>query len=121
MIYLNSIDEEDIVFLEEATPETGSENEVVVTIGDARADTQILIDPSSLDHKFSWQRITSGSNTVDINVSTLSGSVSLKYDHEPQPADVFLDVTDLNALLEFAIVQSQLSRVPPKILSSPVF
>ena len=56
MIYLNSINEEGIVFLEEATPKAGSENEVVVTIDDARADTQIPIDPSPLDHIFSWQK-----------------------------------------------------------------
>ena len=53
-------------------------------------------------------KITSGSNTVDIPVCTFSGAVSLEYDHEPQPVDVFLDVTDLNTLLEFAIAQSQL-------------
>ena len=53
-------------------------------------------------------KITSDSNTVDIPVCTLSGAVNLKYDHEPQPADVFLDVTDLNTLLESVIVQSQL-------------
>ena len=47
------VDEEDIVFLEEATPETGSENEVLVTIDDARADTQIPIDSSPLDYIFS--------------------------------------------------------------------
>ena len=102
------IDEEDIVFLEEATQETGSENKVLVTIDDARADTQIPIDSFPLDYIFSWQKITSGSNTVDIPVCTLSGAVNLKYDHEPQPADVFLDVTDLNTLLESVIVQSQL-------------
>ena len=104
----NPIDEEDIVFLEEATPETGSENEVLVTIDDARADTQIPIDSSPLDYIFSWQKITSGSNTVDIPVCNLSGAVNLKYDHEPQLADLFLDVTDLNILLESVIVQSQL-------------
>ena len=98
------IDEEDTVFLEEATPETGSENEVLVTIDDARADTQIPIDSFPLDYIFSWQKITSGSNTVDIPVCTLSGAVNLKYDHEPQPADVFLDVTDFNTLLESVIV-----------------
>ena len=38
----------------------------------------------------------------------MSGVVNLEYDHEPQPADVFLDVTDLNTLLESVIVQSQL-------------
>ena len=102
------IDEKDIVFLEEATPEAGSENEVLVTINDARADTQIPIDPSPLDCIFSWQKITSGSNTVDIPVCTLSGAVNLEYDYEPQPADVFLDVTDLNTLLESVIGQSQL-------------
>ena len=32
----------------------------------------------------------------------------LEYDHEPQPADVFLDVTDLNTLLQSVIVQNQL-------------
>ena len=47
------VDEEDVVFLEEATPETGSENEVLVTIDDARADTQIPIDSSPLDYIFS--------------------------------------------------------------------
>ena len=97
------IDEEDIVFLEEATPETGSENEVLVTIDDARADTQIPIDSFLLDHIFSWQKITSGNNTVDVPACTLSGAVNLKYDHEPQPADVFLDVTYLNTLLESAV------------------
>ena len=71
----------------------------MVTIDDARADTQIPIDPSPLDHIFSWQKISSGSNTVDIPVCTLSGAVSLEYDHEPQTADVFLDVTDPNTLL----------------------
>ena len=50
------IDEEDIVFLEEATSEAGSENEVLVTIDNARADTQIPIDPSTLDYIFSWQK-----------------------------------------------------------------
>ena len=49
------IGEEDIVFLEEATPETGSENEVLVIIDNARADTQIPIDSSPLDYIFSWQ------------------------------------------------------------------
>ena len=75
-----AIDIEDIVFLEEATPEAGSQNEVVVTIADARADTQIPIDPSPLDHIFSWQKITSGSNTVDIPVCTLSGAVRFVID-----------------------------------------
>ena len=102
------IDEEDIVFLEEATPETGSENEVLVTIDDVRADTPIPINSSPLDYIFSWQKITSGSNTVDNPVCTLSGAINLKYDHEPQPADLFLDVTDLNTLLESVIVQSLL-------------
>ena len=88
------IDEDDIVFLQEATPEAGSENEVLVTIDDARANTQIPIDSFPLDYIFSWQKITSGSNTVDIPVCTLSGA--LEYDHEPQPANVFLNVTDLN-------------------------
>ena len=46
------IDEEDIVF-EKSTPEAGSENEIVVTIDDARAEAQIPIDPSPLDHVFS--------------------------------------------------------------------
>ena len=50
------IDIEDIVFLEEVTPEADSQNEVVVTIDDARADTQIPIDSSPLDHVFSWQK-----------------------------------------------------------------
>ena len=72
----DSIDEEDIVFLEEATPEIGSENEVLVTIDDARADTQIPIDSSPLDYIFSWEKITSGSNTVDIPVCTLPGAVN---------------------------------------------
>ena len=49
----NPVDEEDIVFLEEATPETGSENEVLVTIDDVRADTQIPIDSFPLDYIFS--------------------------------------------------------------------
>ena len=71
----------------------------MVTIDDARADTQIPIDSSPLDYIFSWQKITSGSNTVDIPVYNLSGGVNLKYDHEPQPTDVFLNVTDLNTLL----------------------
>ena len=102
------IDEEDIVFLEEATPEAGSENEVLLTIGDARADTQIPIDSSPLDYIFSWQKITSGSNAVDIPVCTLFGAVNLEYDHEPQPADVCLDATDFSTLLESVIVQSQL-------------
>ena len=90
------IDEEDIVYPEEATPGAGSENEVLITIDDARADTQIPIDSSWFDYIFSWQKITSGSNTVDISVCNLSGAVNLEYDHEPQLADVFLNVTDLN-------------------------
>ena len=80
----------------------------MVTIDDARADTQISIDSSPFDYIFSWQKITSGSNTVDIPVCNLSGAVNLEYDHEPQPTDVFLNVTDLNTLLEFVIVQTQL-------------
>ena len=51
-------------------------------------------------------KITFGSNAGDIPVCALSGAVSLECDHEPQPADVFLDVADLNTLLEFAMVQS---------------
>ena len=50
------IDEEDIAFLEEATPGAGSENEALVTIDDAQADTQIPIDSSPLDYTFSWQK-----------------------------------------------------------------
>ena len=80
----------------------------MVTIDDARADTQIPINSSPFDYIFSWQKITSGSNTVDIPVCNLSGAVNLEYDHEPQPTDVFLNVTDLNTLLEFVIVQTQL-------------
>ena len=53
-------------------------------------------------------KIPPGSNIVDIPVCTLSGAVNLKYDHEPQPANVFLDVTDVITLLESVIVQSQL-------------
>ena len=100
------IDEEDIVKLKEASPGAGSEIEVLITIDDARADTQIPIDSSPLDYIFSWQKITSGSNTVDIPVCNLSGAVNLEYDHEPQLADVFLNVTDLNTLLEFVIVKT---------------
>ena len=80
----------------------------MVTIDDARADTQIPIDSSPFGYIFSWQKITSGSNTVDIPVCNLSGAVNSEYDHEPQPTDVFLNVTDLNTLLEFVIVQTQL-------------
>ena len=80
----------------------------MITIDDARSDTQIPIYSSRFDYIFSWQKITSGSNTVDIPVFTLSGAVNLKYDLESQPADVFLNVTDLNTLLEFVIVQTQL-------------
>ena len=80
----------------------------MVTIDDARADTQIPIDSSPLDYIFSWQKITSGSNTVDIPVCNLSGAVNLEYDHEPQPTDVFLNVTDLNTILKFVVVQTQL-------------
>ena len=109
-----SIDEEDIAFLEEATPGAGSENEVLVSTNDASANIQIPIDPSPLLYIFSWQKVTSGSNTVDIPVCTLSGAVNLKYNHEPQPADMFLDVTDLNILLESVIVQSQLLYMQQK-------
>ena len=80
----------------------------LVTIDDARADPQIPIDSSPLDYIFSWQKITSDSNTVDIPVCNLSGAVNLEYDHKPQSTDVFLNVTDLNTLLEFVIVQTQL-------------
>ena len=102
------IDEEGIVYLEEATPGSDSENEILITIDDARAYTQIPIDSSRFDYIFSWQKITSGSNTVDVPVCNLSGAVNLEYDYEPEPADVFLNVTDLNTLLEFVIVQTQL-------------
>ena len=78
----------------------------LVTIDDARADTQIPIDSSPLDYIFSRQKITSGSNTVDIPLCTLSGAVNLEYDREPQSADVYLDVTVLNTLLKSVIVQS---------------
>ena len=80
----------------------------MVTIDDARADTPIPIDSSPLDYIFSWQKITSGSNTVNIPVCNLSGAVNLEYDHEPQPTDVFLNVTDLNTILKFVVVQTQL-------------
>ena len=53
-------------------------------------------------------KITSGSNTVDIPVCILSGAVNLEYNHEPQPADVLLDVIDLHTSLESVLVQSQL-------------
>ena len=81
----------------------------LINIDDARADTQIPIDSSPLDYIFSWQKITSGSNTVDIPVCISLVAVNLEYDHEPQTADVFLVVvTDLNTLLECVIMQSQL-------------
>ena len=80
----------------------------MITIDDAKADTQISIDSSPFDYIFPWQKITSGSNTVDNPVCNLSGAVNLEYDHEPQSEDVFLNVTDLNTLLEFVIVQTQL-------------
>ena len=99
------INEEDVIFLEEAILDT--DDTLTVTIDDAHAQS---IEPNvvePLSHLFYWRKICT---PFDIPNCSLSGTVNLNYEdgHEPKPIEIFSDTMNLETLMNLVSAQSKL-------------
>ena len=99
------INEEHVIFLEEAPSDT--DDTITVTIDDAHAQSieRNVVEP--LSHLFHWRKICT---PFDIPNCSLSGTVNLNYEdgHEPKPIEIFLDTIKLETPMNLASAQSKL-------------
>ena len=99
------IDEEDVIFLEEAMSDT--DDTITVTIDDAHAQS---IEPNVLErlsHLFHWRKICT---VFDIPNCSVSGTINLKYEdsHEPKPIEIFSDTIKQETLMNLVSAQTKL-------------
>ena len=101
----NSIDEKDVIFLEEAMSDT--DDTITVTIDEAHAQSiePIVVEP--LSHLFYWRKICT---SFDIPNCSLSCTVNLNYEHghEPKSIEIFSDTIKLETLMNLVSAQCEL-------------
>ena len=94
----NSIDEEDIIFLEEAMSDT--DDIITVTIDNAHPQSIESNVVERLFRLFYWRKICT---PFDIRNCSLSGTVNSNYEdsHEPKPIEIFSDTIKAGNANEF--------------------
>ena len=99
------IDEEDVIFLEEAMSDTDDTITVIIDDAHAQSIEPNVVEP--LSHLFHWRKICT---PFDIPNCSLSGTVNLNYEdgHEPKPIEIFSDTIKLETLVNLVSAQSKL-------------
>ena len=100
----NPIDEEDIIFLEEAMSDT--DDIITATIDNAHPQSIESNVVERLFRLFYWRKICS---PFDIPNCSLSGTANLNYEdgHEPKSIEIFSDTIKLEALMNLVSAQSK--------------
>ena len=101
----NPIDEENVIFLEEAMSDT--DDTITVTIDNAHVQSIKPNVVKPLSHLFHCRKI---STPFDISTCSLSGTVELNYEegHEPKPIEIFSNTIKLETLMNLVSAQSKL-------------